>query len=161
MTLREITIRRATFDDYDAACALYRTVDNYHLELYPSIFQEVDGPARPRERFEAKLSDPLKAVFVAAHRGELCGLADVTEEEAPPYPMFKPARIARIDNLVVAEAYRRRGIARALLEAVRGWASEHALGRIQLSVYSKNTDALAFYEDAGFSPLVMKLELDH
>lgn len=159
MTLQKIVIRKATEDDYEAACVLFHTVDDFHVRMYPTIFQKTDGPARPRERFVEKISSPEKALFVAEWNGALCGLADVQEEASPPYPMFIPSRIARIDNLVVAEVYRRQGVARALLAAIRQWAEERGIASIQLSVYSKNTDALAFYEGARFEPLLVKLEL--
>lgn len=159
MTLQSIVIRQATEDDYEAACLLFHTVDAFHVHMYPAIFQETDGPARPRERFVEKLSSPDKALFVAEWNGELCGLADVQEEASPPYPMFIPSRIARIDNLVVGEAHRRQGVARALITAIRQWTEDRGIESIQLSVYSKNTDALAFYDGAGFEPLLVKLEL--
>lgn len=159
MILQNIVIRPATEDDYEAACVLYQMVDACHVRMYPTIFQGTEGPVRPREHFVAKLNSPETAVFVADRNGELCGLADVQEEAMPPYPMFIPSQIARIDNLVVADPYRRQGIARALLAEIRQWSEERGLKSIQLSVYSKNTDALACYEDAGFKPLLVKLEL--
>jgi ribosomal protein S18 acetylase RimI-like enzyme len=159
MSLEDTVIRRADECDYEAACALYQAVDNFHVRMYPSIFQETDGPSRPREHFVEKLTNLEKAVFVAERNGELCGLVDAQIEATPPYPMFVPSRIARIDNLVVPESYRRQGIARALLAAIRQWTEERGIQSIQLSVYSKNTDALACYEDAGFEPLLVKLEL--
>jgi ribosomal protein S18 acetylase RimI-like enzyme len=124
MTLQNIVIRKATEDDYEAACALYQTVDACHVRMYPAIFQKTDGPARPRERFLEKLNSPEKALFVAEWNGELCGLADVQEEASPPYPMFIPSRIARIDNLVVAKTHRRQGVARALIAVIRQWTEE-------------------------------------
>jgi ribosomal protein S18 acetylase RimI-like enzyme len=160
MSLEDTVIRRAVEDDYEAACVLYQAVDACHVRMYPTIFQKTDGPARPREHFVEKLSAPEKAVFVAEWNGELCGLVDAKVEFTPPFPMFIPSRIARIDNLVVAEPYRRQGIARALLAEIRQWSEEHGLKSIQLSVYSKNTDALACYEDAGFKPLLVKLQLE-
>lgn len=159
MTLLNFVIRQATEEDYEAACLLYAMVDADHVRMYPTIFQQTDGPVRPRERFVEKVTSPDKAVFVAECHGELWGLADVQEEATPPYSMFIPSRIARIDNLVVAEAHRRQGIARTLLAAVRHWTEERGIASIQLSVYSRNTDAMACYEDAGFKPLLVKLEL--
>ena len=159
MRLQDIAIRLAVEDDYEAVCALYRVVDTYHAAMLPAMFQEFIGPSRSLEHFVAKLNDPAKAVFVAESQGELWGLADVQESESPPYPMFKPARFALINNVVVAEAHRRQGVARALLDAISRWARERGLVTIQLNVYSKNKDALAFYLDAGFTPLSEKLEL--
>lgn len=159
MPLQNTVIRRATEKDYEAACTLYHAVDAFHVHLYPMIFQGTDGPVRPREHFVEKLNSPEKAVFVAERDGELCGLVDAQEEAMPPHAMFIPSTIARIDNLVVAEPYRRQGIARALLVEIRQWSEERGLKSIQLSVYSKNTDALACYEHAGFEPLLVKLQL--
>jgi len=155
----DVTIRQADARDYEAATLLYNALDVLHATLYPTIFREPKGPSRTREAFEAKLADPMKTVFVATCMGELCGLADAHEEAMPDFPIFIPARFAQIDNFIVAEHFRRRGIAGRMLAAIREWAAAREIEKIQLSVYSMNADALAFYRSAGFAPLRERLEL--
>ena len=159
MNGQPLKIRPASENDYDMACLLYREVDALHAALLPEIFQPVEGSARPLEQFLEKINSPDDVLFIAEWQGKICGLVDAQEEAASPYPMFIPARFARIDNLVVAKDYRRQGVARALLDAIRRWAGERALEAIRLNVFSKNSDALMFYDGAGFTRLTEKLEL--
>ena len=72
--------------------------------------------------------------------------------------MFKPMAFLHLENLVVAESFRRQGIASELMAAVRLWAVDRGLHSIRLKVYSANTEAVCFYERAGFAPLSLTME---
>jgi len=50
----------------------------------------------------------------------------------------------------VDAAWRRRGIATALMHYMMAWAREHALVRLELKVFSRNTAAIALYQKFGF-----------
>jgi GNAT superfamily N-acetyltransferase len=63
---------------------------------------------------------------------------------------FETSDMARIGGMWVAPLYRRHGIGRALLEAVRSWAREHGFKRMGLWASSANAAALALYQQAGF-----------
>jgi len=60
------------------------------------------------------------------------------------------ARYADVAGLVVDESARRQGAARALMQAVEGWARSHNLPRIRLRSGQHRTDAHAFYESIGY-----------
>ena len=51
---------------------------------------------------------------------------------------------------MVAGAAPRRGIGRALLEAVHGWAQAKGLSQVELNVWDFNHEAIAFYEHLGY-----------
>lgn len=52
--------------------------------------------------------------------------------------------------LGVRQSCWKQGIGRALLRAVETWASERALHRLELTVQTTNSRAIALYEGAGF-----------
>src|SRR5215831_15484617 len=105
-----VEIRRATMDDYDAVCALFRELDAHHVELLPDNFRPFGGPARPAEKFREKVSSPDKAFFVAVSRGTLIGFVDVQRDSSPSFPMFRPNDFALVDNLFVVSKFRNTGI---------------------------------------------------
>ncbi|WP_407314700.1 GNAT family N-acetyltransferase [Desulfosporosinus sp. SB140] len=54
--------------------------------------------------------------------------------------------VALIEDLVVEEDWRGRGIGKGLLESVEAWASARGVSRIQLLADRNNTSALGFYQ---------------
>ena len=55
-------------------------------------------------------------------------------------------------NLAVLPAYRRRGIGRALLNALCGYADTHGIAMLFLEVRCGNAAAIALYRAFGFTP---------
>lgn len=55
-----------------------------------------------------------------------------------------------VDSLATAQGARRRGVARALLEAAEDRAREHGLGAVALDTWARNHAARSLYLDAGF-----------
>ncbi|MDS0135113.1 MULTISPECIES: GNAT family N-acetyltransferase [unclassified Amycolatopsis] len=57
-----------------------------------------------------------------------------------------------IGRLEVAPAFRRRGLASALMGAVHAWGVEHGAGHAVLQVAERNSGALALYAGLGYAP---------
>lgn len=57
---------------------------------------------------------------------------------------------AMINGMWVAPSHRRKGIGRALLDAVIAWAKEQGAQRLELGVSEGNTPAIHLYEQLGF-----------
>jgi ribosomal protein S18 acetylase RimI-like enzyme len=64
--------------------------------------------------------------------------------------IYRPRPHCRITALAVRADRRRRGIARALLEAVEAIARERGCFRVELTTRVDRDDALRFYEACGF-----------
>lgn len=114
---------------------------------------------------EAYVPDILKRcenysgkILVAEVDGEVAGYAmiwtSVKGEEIEDGD-FETARLA---DLAVLEQYRRRGIARALIEAAEDYARERGATSLHLGVLANNRGALSLYESSGFAPFSMTLE---
>ncbi len=82
-------------------------------------------------------------MFLAGEGDEPCGstygLLDRDQAEA-----------GRVGGMWVEPAWRRRGVGRALLQAVFGWARQRGLRRLGLWAPAHNPAALALYRQAGF-----------
>jgi len=84
------------------------------------------------------------AVFVAEVPEGLVGRLSVARD---PHPASR--HVADL-GLMVAAAYRRRGIGRALLEAAAAWARRQGVSKLELHVFPHNEPALRLYESFGF-----------
>jgi ribosomal protein S18 acetylase RimI-like enzyme len=132
----EIRIREASSADAGCVAALLSELG------YPTV----EGQAR--ERLERLLAEASTRVLVAegAMPGEVIGLSAVRAETLLEHD--RPA--ARLLALVVAEKHRRRGVARALVEATEEKATELGCFRIVLTSAEHRDDARAFYLAAGY-----------
>ncbi len=102
------------------------------------------APHWPRKAYEQAVDEeaiPARIALVAeAKSGELAGfvVANVTPPEA------------ELESIVVAEAFRRQGSARALVGALLEALRMHSVSTVHLEVRSSNQGALALYAAAGF-----------
>ncbi len=153
----EPIIRPATPADYESLCAVIEDTDAFHRVAVPRVFKKGDGPPRTREYIEGLIADPNIALLVAEVEGCIAGFVHVLLRESPPLSFFVPRRFAHVDTLGVAEAYRRRGIGRALMAAAEAWALEQGAQDIELQVYEFNEGAQALYRETGYKTTMRRM----
>ncbi len=117
-----LQVRPAANDDYDALCPLFAELDLFHRLARPDFFQAAPEPVRSRDFIATLIAGPGTAILVAEQAHRLGGLAIVRLHEMTGLPIVIPRRMVIIDAIVVAEAWRRRGIGRAILAGARDWA---------------------------------------
>jgi GNAT superfamily N-acetyltransferase len=78
----------------------------------------------------------------------------------PPYVAPEQRRIAYVSDAFVGEAWRRRGVFRALLAAAEGFAAAGGATRLMIGVLAGNEVAKRAYRTAGFRPYAMELAKD-
>jgi ribosomal protein S18 acetylase RimI-like enzyme len=88
---------------------------------------------------------PASANFIAREGGVDVGLAAVFAEPDVPGRMH-------LVSMWVAPRYRRRGVARALVDQAVRWAAERRAREVGLWVADQNTAARRLYERLGFRP---------
>lgn len=98
------------------------------------------GTAWSAEQIRASLGSEDTLYLVAVERGEVCASVSC---------VFS-AYEGLVANLVVAPAYRRRGLASALLALVGDEARKRGVERLCLEVAVTNAAAIALYEKALF-----------
>lgn len=143
-------IREAKKQDYEDLCSLIEQIDGLHRDNLPHIFQKTDGPARQREYILGLIGADNVCVFVAEESDQLIGFVNLFVRSSTDIPILVPRCFALIENLVVDERYRWRGIGRALLEHAQEWAVEQGATSIELTVYEFNRTARSFYERLGY-----------
>jgi ribosomal protein S18 acetylase RimI-like enzyme len=150
-------IRAAQRDDYEGLCAVMRELDVFHADALPRFFRHFDAPARPLQWFIDALENPESLLLVAEHEGMIVGLLSALVRQNPDLPMFVPRRWLVVDNVAVLNAYQRMGIGRALMQQAQAWAQEQDLAEVELTVWEFNEDAIAFYEELGYTTIMRRL----
>ena len=153
----EITIRKATPDDYSAICELFDEGDALHRDHLPRIFQQPKGAAREADYYLGLLADENTAVLVAEAGADLLGYVHAIVRDAPALPVFVPRRYAVVDSVVVRSGFKNHGIGRRLMDQAQAWAIAHGATSIELNVYEFNATAISFYEGLGYQTLSRKM----
>jgi len=150
-------VRGATLADYREMCGLLAEVDELHRSNLPWMFEEPAVEPRSRQFFEQLLGSPDSAVLVADSGAQLIGVAAVLMRSAPDFAVFVRQSWAVLDNIAVANSWRRRGVGTALIRDAERWAVAHGAKWLELGVYEFNDDARAFYGALGYGPVSTKL----
>lgn len=101
------------------------------------------------ERQGQEMADPAMAVLVAEMDGHLCGYAQLRRAEAPAAVTGRePMQLWRF---YLDQAWLGKGVAQALMEAVKREARSRGAKTLWLGVWEENPRGIAFYRKAGFS----------
>jgi GNAT superfamily N-acetyltransferase len=147
-----VDIRPAILTDYEPICKLMAQVDALHRNAHPDRFRETQ-PAIGKAVLQSWIDDTDKHIWVAEGNAGIVGLMMFTVRQAPDVPIFVSRTFIQVETLVVDERQQRRGIGRALMEAVHQWGREHLISDIELVVWEFNEAAMAFYRHLGYEIL--------
>jgi ribosomal protein S18 acetylase RimI-like enzyme len=130
-----IHIRPATGEDLDQLLVLFR-------QLCPT---KKIIPERLREVFLRVLATPYKQYFCAISEGKIVGLGAVSFKDN----LWQEGEIAYVEELVVHEATRGRGVGTQLLNHLTALAQKRGCRRIELDSAFHSVDAHRLYERQG------------
>ena len=141
MTPEDIALEAATLADIPALIELLGVLFSIEQDFHPD-------PEKQRRGLELLLARAENAtIVVARHKNDgIIGMASAqlvisTASGAPS---------AWVEDVVIARAYRDRGLGRALLAKLRTWATAKGARRLQLLADADNTPALDFYRHLGW-----------
>ena len=128
---------------------LWEQLAGFHEELDP-FYATCDGAGSD---FEIHLRQAIDAedflVLVCENEGAVVGYALSSVELHPP--VLECRRFGHVNDLVVDEAFRRRGAGRMLVAATVAWFEERDIDRVELEVAETNGPGLAFWRAVGFA----------
>ena len=137
--MTEPVISRAGPADLDALAALF--------DAYRQFYEQPSDLPRARQWLRERLRFGESMVLVAKRGGIAVGFTQL-------YPMFSSVRTARtwiLNDLFVDAGARRKGVARALLDAAAAFAREDGAMGISLETSQDNAAARALYRAAGWN----------
>jgi GNAT superfamily N-acetyltransferase len=141
MNQRAVIIRPAQHKDIDTLVGLLEALFSLEADFSPH-------PERQRRGLALMLDGCGKhrCLLVAETAGEVVAMASIqtlisTAQGGP---------VGLVEDVVVAKAWRGRGIGQQLMAAIGDWARRHGLTRLQLLADRHNRKALDFYAKAGW-----------
>ena len=153
----EISVRKATADDYNSLCELFDEGDALHRDYLPHIFQTPGGAAREKDYYLGLIADEDVALLVAEAGENLVGFVHAIVRDSPALPILVPRRYAIVDGIVVRSGFQNQGIGRILMDKMQEWAIAKSATSIELNVYEFNSAAISFYERLGYQALSRKM----
>jgi GNAT superfamily N-acetyltransferase len=147
-------VRPARPQEIDRIAALWGLITDHHASLDP-LFRMRRGPIAEgelRELLRALRRDPDVEIFVFDVGGTPEGLCIVRIDRAPP--ILEETERAEITDVGVRPEWRRRGVARRLVEAAQAWVRDRGVARIEIQVATGNREGQAFWRSLGYGDLM-------
>ena len=151
-------IRFANEKDLSRVNELRKQVIDLHVAGKPDVFKPGFNDTL-RDYIYVILQDPEQRIVVAEQDGRICGFAVLHHIFKPENPFMYERVFLDIDEFCVDEAYRRQGVASAMVSFIKDWGREQGYHRIELNMWEFNQDALAFYEKSGFTTFRRYMEM--
>lgn len=151
-------VRAARMKDAEAIVALWRVMMDAHRQLDPRFRLRRDAENLFREDLRQRITDPLYCVRVAEAEGRVVGYAIGTERQNPP--VLDVRRVGYIHEICVEPGLRRRGVGRALVEALLEWTRGRGLGVVLLRAADRNLHSLAFWRSLGWDAWTQEMWLE-
>lgn len=150
-------IRLLEDKDIPQVLEICREMREHHRRILGGYFKPIDEDYE-RSSLAKALGDENSPVYVAeTEDGKIAGMVQAAFEVRP---YLEQESFCHIGGLGVLPGYRRRGIAKALMDRVFEACRARKITEVTLGVFNRNTGAYKFYEDLGFLPLEQKMKLD-
>jgi ribosomal protein S18 acetylase RimI-like enzyme len=148
-------IRKAVANDIPEIKKLFWELDTDAIKNQPEHFQRSERTENYiMEIIESQKSDFLVAVL----NNEITGFSLLNEKEVKGMSLLIPCKYAYLQDFIVQEKYRNRGIGTQLLKASKQWAKEHNMEYLRLSVFPTNDSGIRFYKRHGLLEQMLTME---
>lgn len=152
-------IRDMTAADLDAAARLGEQLVQQHHAWDPQRFFTLPELARGYRHFlRSQLALPGVLLLTAELDGQVAGYLYGTEEERDWELLLDPC--GAVHDVFVDEAFRRRGVGRALMLEAKARFQARGLPRVVLSSATANLQGQALFRELGFRPTMVELTLE-
>lgn len=154
----ELTVRAAVVGDEARLAVLNRFVHELHLAYRPDYFK----PTRAEHVsawFRSMLQKPAVLIWIAEDDGEPVGYVLALLHERQENAFCSPRRWCEIDQIAVDDTWRRRGIARTLVQTALTEVRRRGIREVEMSSWSFNEAAHQAFRRLGFAPQVIRFGL--
>jgi GNAT superfamily N-acetyltransferase len=153
-----ISVRPAAQHDEEVIADLNASVQGLHVEHEPGFFRSAD-PTEVRLWFAEFLARPDNRAWLAYHDALPIGYATAEIKRRKSNPFSPERRWFEVNQVAVLPAYRRRGVATALLKEVLSVAVAEGVDDLELSTWHFNSGAMQAFAKLGFRPTQQRLAL--
>ena len=148
-------IRPAVKKDIASIHALFWQLDTHAVQSQPQHFQRGE---RSNEYLLGLINGENSDFLLAEDGGEIIGFSLLFEKTISDIPVLVPGKIGYIQDFVVREDCRGRGVGTRLMEASKEWAARRGAQYLRLSVLPDNTGAQRFYARHGLAMQMLTME---
>jgi GNAT superfamily N-acetyltransferase len=145
--------------DIDVLTELLGEVQDLHVANRPETFRELVAN-EIAEMFRASLENPSAKLWVADVDGVARGYLAIVVRQIPQGPYSFKRTWVELDSIGVHRAYRRRGVARALVKAALAHAEGAGIREVELASWAFNQSAHEAFRKLGFVPKVVRFEFN-
>ena len=150
-----ITIRPMTDADASTLVSLNADVQAIHAAALPWRFKPPG--AWTAADAQALLARPNTFAFIAEADGAPAGYVVAEVIRHPETGRHHAHAMIYVHEISVREALRRRGVGRALMDAVTAYGKAGGIDRVALDTWSFNEGALQFFRSYGLTPYNVRL----
>ena len=142
--------------DFEAVNRLARQVHKLHVQWCPDLFRSVQYPITPEE-FSALLQE--QRLLLVQKDGTVVAYAVFAMQQCDLQKLM-PKKSLKLEEICVDEAYRRQGVAKALLYELMRLGKSAGCSDLRLTCDPHNTAGIAFYESLGLKPKVIQYQCE-
>jgi ribosomal protein S18 acetylase RimI-like enzyme len=152
-----VEIRPATKNDASLISMLNADVQAIHANALPWRFKQPGPDTFTAADAEALLSQPDHVAFLAHVDATPAGYVVAEIARYPETARHHARSMVYVHQISVRPAVRRRGVGRALMDAVKAHGEAAGISLMALDAWSFNDQALAFFRDYGLVPYNIRL----
>lgn len=149
MATASVHVRPARYTDHGAIAVILDDFMMQHHDWRPDFFRQGLIGFTPAI-FQTWLAEPDELNLAAEIEGSVVGYTRAGRYSGFANEFVFPRRSVHVGVLAVAHQARRKGVGRALFQAVEDWADAFEAESIGLDMSPLNATARAFYEAVGY-----------
>jgi GNAT superfamily N-acetyltransferase len=153
-----VTIRRVTEADVERLTPLKAEVHAMHVAARPDVFKAMSD-AQIARWLRERLGEETTHAWLAEDEGDgILGYAMAAQRERGATTFSHARAWCEIDEVIVALAGRRRGVARTLIDRAAQHSRTLGVERLELTTWSFNESAADAFRRIGFRPMIGRFE---
>lgn len=150
-----VQIRRATTRDVPQLVELWVEFMDFHSALDPKFERSAGARYRWTEYITSKIDAEDYRILVATDGENLVGYIVAIIQNYPPIRTIESYGF--IQEIAVAQRFRRKGIARRLLRRSEEWLQEAGIRQVEVKIDVANEVSQKLFRGEGFDPLAETL----
>ncbi len=150
-------IRAAMGSDIAEIVAIWGELAFHHAQLDEAFAPSVRWQEEYRQFIRTLIGRDDALAVVAVEAGKVVGYGVGRISTLPAF--FERRRRGYVHDVVMREAYRRRGIGRRLVGALLDWMRDAGVSLVELTVAVRNEEAVAFWKQLGFATYMHHMKL--